>query len=61
VDGLQTKNVMLDRSIREPYIRSFYFPFLRLFAATPALVGLAGKAILRGLVTQLTVSFLVID
>jgi hypothetical protein len=42
-------------------IRSLYFPFLRLFAATPALVGLAGKAILRGLVTQLTVSFLVID
>jgi len=40
---------------------AFIFFFLRLFSATPALIGLAGKAILRGLVSQLTVSFLVID
>jgi hypothetical protein len=55
---------MPDRSIRELYVGDLYLPFLRflrLFAATLGLIGLAGKAILRGLVTQLTVSFLVID
>jgi hypothetical protein len=63
VDGLQTKGTMLDRSGRERYM-GLHLPFLRflrLFAAAPGLIDLVGKAILRGLVSQLTVSFLVID
>jgi hypothetical protein len=35
--------------------------FFTPFCGYSGLIGLAGKAILRGLVTQLTVSFLVID
>jgi hypothetical protein len=52
---------MLDRSIRELYIAPLFSFFFAFFAATPGLISLAGKAILRGLVSQLTVSFLVID